>query len=332
MVQEEIRKADVTGVNRPVSWDGATKVRRFPASLQASSCVALLWWVTSGIVLGACVSIVPVSSVRFLPLLRCEPQGGQDLQNQIRAINEQKLDGAARVPSMAALPPPPTQPGPQLAPSAGAGGAAPRPVTLAPPPRPAAPAPAPAVSQTPTYVILKILLWWVSIWMESAESHSQYRLEGSGKAVLTKRRFLPNPLVCCMPQYCCCLLQRQFMALSSSIMLPAQAAPASLPPPPAAAPAHAAAPSLPPPPAMQPRPALPPPGMMPPPPGMMRPGMPPPPAMMGMPPPGMLPMRPPGMGMPPPMPGAMPPPPARTGMFDTPFLTPCSCASALCSG
>ncbi len=27
MVQEEIRKADVTGVNRPVSWDGATKVR-----------------------------------------------------------------------------------------------------------------------------------------------------------------------------------------------------------------------------------------------------------------------------------------------------------------
>ena len=79
-------------------------------------------------------------------LQHAQLQGGQELHNQIRAINEQKLDGAVRVPSMAALPPPPTQPGPQLAPSAGAGGAAPRPVTLAPPPRPAAPAPTPAVS------------------------------------------------------------------------------------------------------------------------------------------------------------------------------------------
>ena len=27
LVQEEMRKADITGVNRPISWDGATKVR-----------------------------------------------------------------------------------------------------------------------------------------------------------------------------------------------------------------------------------------------------------------------------------------------------------------
>ncbi len=165
--------------------------------------------------------------------------------------------------------------------------------------------------------------------MAIANSHSHYRLERSRKAVRPNRGFRPTLQYAACRGIAIALFQRRFTSLSSSMMLPVQAASGSLPPPPAAAPAPAAVPSLPPPPAMQPRPALPPPGMMPPPPGMLRPGMPPPPAMMGMPPPGMLPMRPPGMGMPPPMPGAMPPPPARTGMFGAAF-TLCGSAAAPC--
>ena len=38
MVQEEIRKADVTGVNRPVSWDGATKVHLAHHCFTSSPC------------------------------------------------------------------------------------------------------------------------------------------------------------------------------------------------------------------------------------------------------------------------------------------------------
>lgn len=72
---------------------------------------------------------------------RVPPQGGDQLRNQIQAINSQKL-GAGQA---ASLPPPPAaRPGPQAGPAGYGAPAAlpPRPVTLAPPPRPSAPPPA----------------------------------------------------------------------------------------------------------------------------------------------------------------------------------------------
>ena len=162
-MQESLREADITGVNRAVAWDGSTMVSPVPFdcnhqrsflyfhntafSVQRSlylyshhqpfsECDSARHNVTSASPLHTPTLIEPSLNPCAHP-----PQGGDQLRNQIQAINSQKL-GAGQT---ASLPPPPAaRPGPQAGPAGYGAPAAlpPRPVTLAPPPRPSAPPPA----------------------------------------------------------------------------------------------------------------------------------------------------------------------------------------------